>query len=85
MIEPLNARLEAASNHPDLPKSEGQPFEGLQRALEAGRLSVQPDDSPRVREYFPDYTSTSSVQREERIRFGGTSPQQAFWRTQPRA
>ena len=47
-----------------------EPFAGLQQALDGGRLSVRPDDGPRVREYFHDYTGMSSVPREERIRLG---------------
>ena len=85
VIERLTARLDAASATADRLAGEVQPFAGLQRALEEGRLSMQPDGSPRVRTYFPDYTGVSSVSREERIRFGSNTPQPEFRRTKPRA
>jgi prevent-host-death family protein len=85
VIERLTARLEAASARADQLAGAEPPFAGLQRALEEGRLSVQPDDIPRVRTYFPGYTGVSSVSREERIQFGGNTTQPEFRRARPRA
>jgi PHD/YefM family antitoxin component YafN of YafNO toxin-antitoxin module len=86
VIERLTARLETASATADRLAGEvQQPFAGLQRALEEGRLSVQPDDAPRVRRYIPGYTGISPVSREEQIRLASRSPQPAQRRTLPRA
>jgi PHD/YefM family antitoxin component YafN of YafNO toxin-antitoxin module len=85
VIERLRARLDAASATSDRLAGEEQPFAGLQRALEEGRLSMRPDDTPRVRTVFPDYTGISSFSREERIQMGSSTPEPEFRRTLPRA
>lgn len=85
VIERLTARLDAASATADRLADEVQPFAGLQRALEEGRLSMQPDGAPRVRRYIPDYTGISPVSREEQIRLASQLKQPAQQRTRPRA
>jgi PHD/YefM family antitoxin component YafN of YafNO toxin-antitoxin module len=83
-VKQLNARLDSLSGDGE-PAVEEKPFAGLQRALEEGRLSLRPDDTPRVRTVFPDYTGTSSFSREERIRMGSSTPEPEYRRTLPRA
>ena len=78
----MDIRIQAAN--PNQPTEDRKPFAGLQQALEDGRLSVSPDDAPRAREYFHDYTGLSSVPREERIRLGMGSCEPEFRRTTPR-
>jgi PHD/YefM family antitoxin component YafN of YafNO toxin-antitoxin module len=85
VIERLRARLDAASATSDRLAGEEQPFAGLQRALEEGRLSMRPDDTPRVRRLIPGYTGISPVPREEQIRLASQFQQPAQQRTQPRA
>lgn len=85
VIERLRARLNATSETVNPLTGAEQPFAGLQRALEEGRLSLQPDSTPRVRTYYPDYTGVGAVSREERIRFGSNTPEPEFRRPAPRA
>jgi hypothetical protein len=75
--------MEIGRNDPADP--EDRPFAELQRALDAGMLSLEMDDTPRVRQYDPHYNPTSPVSREEQIRLGSLSPTPKYRRTEPRA
>jgi hypothetical protein len=63
----------------------GAPFSGLQRALEAGALSTQPDQG-RPRRVMPELAVEVPLGREERVRLGAQdSRTPAYRRTRPRA
>jgi hypothetical protein len=49
---------------------QGEPFSGLQSALEAGLLDVTPSEPRRARRVIPGYSAFGSHGREERIRIG---------------
>jgi hypothetical protein len=68
----------------DEKRGSGQPFEGLQHALETGRLATT-GTAPRLRSYDPDYQDTGLADREARIRFGSRTAVPAIRRTKPRA
>lgn len=80
----LKEQLAQMSDRADRVSGGGQPFAGLQRALETGRLSVG-GSGPRIREYMPDYVHSSAVSREERVRFGSGTPEPQYHRPGPRA
>jgi hypothetical protein len=83
-IANLKERLAQMSDRVDRAAGTGQPFAGLQRALESGRLRVGTRE-PRIREYMPDYRHSSAVSREERVRFGGGTVEPQYHRPGPRA
>jgi antitoxin (DNA-binding transcriptional repressor) of toxin-antitoxin stability system len=83
-IAQLREQLAQMSQRADRLAGSGQPFAGLQRALESGRLSVG-TSGPRIREYMPDYLHSSEVGREERVRFGSRTPEPQYHRPGPRA
>lgn len=63
-----------------------KPFSGLQRALEAGLLRIGRSSEPRHRRVIADYSPTSSLPREERIRIGSRGANgPEFRRKGPRA
>lgn len=81
----LTERLASLSDKTDRLAGEGQPFAGLQRALENGRLSAGRASAPRARQYIPDYIATGSTDREARVRFGANTTEPQYRRTGPRA
>ena len=83
-IATLKERLAQMSDRVDRAAGTGQPFAGLQRALDSGRLAVGAPD-PRMRRYIPDYQEASAVSREERLRFGGGTAEPRYRRPGPRA
>lgn len=84
-IARLTERLDTLSDKTDRLAGEGQPFAGLQRALENGSLSVGHASALRVRRYIPDYVETSSASREARVRFGQDTAEPQYRRLGPRA
>jgi hypothetical protein len=63
-----------------------KPFSGLQRALDAGLLRIGRSNEPRYRRFVADYSPTSSLSREERIRIGSRGASEPeFRRKGPRA
>jgi len=80
----LKERLAQLADRGDPVAGSTQPFAGLQRALESGRLRVGTPE-PRIREYMPDYQYSSAVSREERVRFGGGTAEPQYHRPGPRA
>ena len=84
-IASLSARLTEASERADAAAGAAEPYAGLQRALEAGRLDLRPASSARIRRYMPDYQASGETTREERIRIGSHSPEPEFRRSVPRA
>lgn len=84
-IATLTERLANLSDATDRLAGEGQPFAGLQRALENGRLSIGSASAPRAHRYIPDYTDIISTNREARVRFGRDTAEPQFRRPGPRA
>lgn len=84
-IDALQARLAQVSDEASSTAGEARAFAGLQRALEAGHLRTgAPHSPPRARRYIEDYTATSAVDREARIRFGSGTAEPAHRRATPR-
>lgn len=84
-IETLRERLAQISDRTDRAAGDGQPFAGLQRALENGRLKVGTLSASRTRRYIADYADASAVGRDDRIRFGSDTAQPEYRRPGPRA
>jgi len=80
-VADLRRRVSAATNSGEISP---EPFAGLQRALDAGELSVAPE--PRVRRVIANDSGVSRVSREERIRLGSRGDHEPERRrTGPRA
>jgi hypothetical protein len=81
----VTERLVQMSDRVDRVAGAGQPFSGLQRALDSGRLSLGTTPAVRARQFITDYAHSGGLSREVRVRFGSDTDEPQYRRPGPRA